>query len=242
MKSSNNKSFSAKVNSFSEALRRFARQHPVIANIFYIILTAIVLIWLLMCFLDSWTRHGDEVEVPVLKGNSIELAEITLENQGFKCEIMDSIYETTLKPGTVVEQNPAGGSWVKEGRTVYLTVVAFSPKMVTVPDFLNVSMRQGRSMFEGLGIKVHLVTVASQFKDLVLGAKVNGVPLKPGQRIPVTSNVTLEVGGGYMDDEEVDPNSVMIDGGVANPDLYDNAVLKDDNEPEDPTVKLLLGD
>lgn len=242
MKSSKNTSFSARIKAFHEALKKFARQHPIIANIIYILLTACVISWLLMCFLDSWTRHGDEAEVPALKGQSVELAEITLENQGFRCEIMDSVYESTLKPGTVVEQNPAGGSWVKEGRTVYLTVVAFSPKMVTVPDFLNVSMRQGRSMFEGLGIKVHLVTVASQFKDLVLGAKVNGVPLKPGQRIPVTSNVTLEVGGGYMEDEDVDPNSVMIDGGNADPDLYDNQVLKDDNEIEDPTVKLLLGD
>lgn len=241
MKSKNN-TVTGKFKSFVDSLKAFARQHPVLANIFYIILTAIIVVWLLLCFLDSWTHHGDEAEVPSLKGQSVELAEITLENEGFKCEIMDSVFESTMRPGTVIEQNPSGGARVKPGRTVYLTIVAFSPKMVTVPDFMNVSMRQARSMFEGLGIKVHLVTVSSQFEGLVLGAKVNGVPLKPGQRIPVTSNVTLEVGGGYMDEGDIDPNSVMIDGGTGDPSHNDSSVFGEETEYEDETVKLLLGD
>ena len=39
---------------------------------------------------------------------------------------------------------------IKKGGNVYLTVVAFSPKLITVPDFYNVSARQARSMYEGL--------------------------------------------------------------------------------------------
>lgn len=226
-----------------ERFRTVNREHPVLMNILYIFITAFVLVWFLLLFLDSWTHHGDEATVPALKGQSMELAAMNLANEGFQCEVMDSVFESTQKPGTVVEQNPSAGARVKPGRTVYLTIVAFSPKMITVPDFMNVSRRQGRSMFEGLGIDVHIVTVASQYKDLVLGAKVNGVPIRPGQRIPVTSNVTLEVGGGD-EIEETDPNLVMMDGGDADPVLDTPAepTLNVDLPDEDPTIQRLLQD
>lgn len=226
--------------SFYKRFVEINRDHPVIMNIVYIFIAAFVLVWLLLTFLDSWTRHGDEAVVPSLKGQTIELASMSLENDGFKWEVMDSVFEATQRPGTIVEQNPHAGSRVKPGRTVYLTIVAFSPKMVTVPDFMNVSLRQGRSMFEGLGLNVHIVTVASEYKDLVLGAKINGVPLRPGQRIPVTSNVTLEVGGGGLIDE-TEHNFVMSDGGEADASKND---VEEDVElfDEDPTVQMLLQD
>ncbi len=183
-------------------LLNFTRQHPVLMNILYIFITAFILIWMLLLFLDSWTHHGDEAIVPSLKGQPVELAEMNLTDNGFQCEVMDSVFESAHKPGTVVEQTPHAGARVKPGRTVYLTIVAFSPKMVTVPDFMNVSRRQGLSMFEGLGLNVNIVTVTSEYKDLVLGAKSGGVPLHPGQRIPVNTKITLEVGGG------IDPDMV----------------------------------
>lgn len=190
---------------FYQRVREFRHRHPVLMNIIYMIITAFILVWLLLLFLDSWTRHGDEATVPSLKGQSMELARMNLVNEGFTCEIMDSVFDVSQKPGTVVEQSPHAGARVKPGRSVYLTIVAFTPKMVSVPDFMNVSRRQGRSMFEGLGIEVNTVTVPSAYKDLVLGAKMNGTPLRPGQRIPVTSKVTLEVGGGTESpDEETD--------------------------------------
>ncbi|MDE7387144.1 MAG: PASTA domain-containing protein [Muribaculaceae bacterium] len=219
-----------------ERFKEFSHDHPVIMNIVYIILTATVLVWLLLLFLDSWTRHGDEATVPPLKGTSIELAVMTLENDGFEWEIMDSVYETVREPGTVVEQTPCAGARVKPGRKVYLTIVAFSPKMVTVPDFMNISMRQGRSMFEGLGIEVSVVTVPSEYKDLVLGAKSGGVPLRPGQRIPVSSKVVLEVGGGLASDDEADMSDYDIE-------TEDRSVgVTNTADDDDETLNLLLQD
>ena len=171
-------------------------------NTVYIFIAACVLVWVLLMFIDSWTLHGEESVVPSVKGQSIELAEKTLSSDGVQCEVMDSVFGSQLAPGTVVEQTPREGSKVKPGRTVYVSIVAYSPKLVTVPDFMNVSMRQGVSMFEGLGLKVNVVTVPSEFKDLVLGAKCNGRALRAGERIPSTSSVTVEVGGGITDEIE----------------------------------------
>lgn len=195
-------------NSKKESLyKRFINlnhDHPVLMNILYIILASIVLIWFLLLFIDSWTRHGDEAIVPMVKGQSIELATRTLAEDGFSCEVMDSVFGSTQTPGTVVEQTPREGSHVKPGRTIYVSIVAYSPKMVTIPDFLNVSMRQGVSMFEGIGLKVTVVTVPSEYKNLVLGAKINGHQIRAGERVPSSSSVILEVGGGLADEDEED--------------------------------------
>ena len=95
---------------------------------------------------------------------------------------------------------------------MYLTIVAFSPELVTVPDFYNVSVRQARSMFEGLGIKeIREVPVISEFSGLVLGAKFNGVSLQPGARIPVSAIVTLEVGSGYEEEYGAEVDTLAID-------------------------------
>ncbi len=180
----------------------FIKQHPVVMNILYIIVTAIILSWLASLFLDFWTDHGDERIVPNVKGLSYSQAESVLKVADLTVEISDSVYDSAAKPGTVIEQSPHKNAKVKPGRIVYLTIVAFSPKTVTIPDISNVSLRQAQSIFEGLGIKkIKVVEVESEYQDLLLSAKYNGLPLSAGARIPVTATITLEVGKGLSMDE-----------------------------------------
>lgn len=181
-------------------LMSFVKKHPVLMNFIYAIFAVWFIVFLMLMFMDVWTSHGVEADVPDVKGQSCELAQMTLHNHGFECEVIDSVYDTTHRPGQVLEQVPRPGARVKPGRLVYLTVVANTPKMVTVPDFLNVSRRQGVSMFEALGVaNVRVSNVPSPYADLVLGARCNGRPLRPGDRIPVSSTVTVEVGSGFVE-------------------------------------------
>lgn len=182
--------------------RNFLRRHPVWMNLIYIILTAVILAWETSLFLDYWTDHGDERIVPNIKGLSYSQARDVLKEADLDVEISDSVYDSSERPGVVVEQSPHRNAKVKPGRTVYLTIVAFSPKTVTVPDISNVSLRQAQSIFEGLGIKrIKIVEVESEYQDLLLSAKYNGLPLSAGARIPVTAVITLEVGKGLSSDE-----------------------------------------
>lgn len=190
-----------------ESPKNFRQRHPVLMNAIYIVLTVSVVLWLLMCFLDFWTFHGEERVVPDLKGQVYNTAVTNADAVDLRPVISDSVFDSYSPPGTVVEQIPIPGAKIKKGGSVYLTIVAFSPKLITVPDFYNVSVRQARSMFEGLGVKeIREVPVPSEYGGLVLGAKYNGMSLQPGARIPVSSVVTLEVGSGYAD---------SIDGGAA---------------------------
>lgn len=180
-----------------EKPKNFVKRHPILMNAIYIGVAAVMLGWMAMLFLDLWTFHGEERVVPDVRNNPLYSASNAVSQAGLHPVVTDSIYDSFAKPGTVVEQTPIAGSKVKKDGAVYLTIVAFTPKMITVPDFYNVSVRQARSLLEGLGIKeVREVQVPSEYAGLVLGARFNGVALRPGARIPVSAVVTLEVGTG----------------------------------------------
>lgn len=171
----------------------------VLINLLIMCGVGIVIIWIATIWLDSWTHHGQFLVVPEVKGLSYAEAEKKLLGSGFTVELTDSIYDTTTKPGTVVEQNPKVGTKVKDGRLIYVTINAFSPKSVTVPTLTDISLRQAQSTLQGLGINDIVVRmVSSDFKGLVLKATRDGVPLTAGTRIPVNSRVVLEVGDGNI--------------------------------------------
>lgn len=205
---------------FITGVVEFPRSHPIIFNILLIILAGIIALWLISIFLRSWTHHGEEVRVPDVKELPLDMAISTLNRNGFSYEVVDSVYESKIRPGSVENQVPTGGSTVKPGRTVYLTIVARTPKTIVVPDFMNVSLRTAQASFEGLGIKnIHIEYIPSEYKDLVLGATSAGRELRRGEQIPLSSSVTLKVGAGLQTDEPDDEEYE---------DYYDGAGYSDD--------------
>lgn len=193
----------------------FRRRHPILMNLMYAIGASALAVWIVLWFLDFWTFHGQERAVPDVKGQSFNIAQNNISQVGLKAVVTDSIYDSYARPGTVVEQSPIPLAKIKKGGTVYLTLVAYTPKMVTIPDFYDVSERQARSMLEGLGItQVMTVNVPSEYEGLVMGAKFNGVSLRPGAKVPVSAVITLEVGGGsgaYADSSEELVDTVAIE-------------------------------
>lgn len=177
----------------------------ILLHIGLMIPVGLAIAWMAMLWLDKWTRHGDTIIVPSVKTFSYVKASQTLEAEGLLAILSDSVYDKRTAPGTVIEQNPKAGTVVKEGREIYLTINAFSPKMVTLPSLTDISVRQARSILEGLEIKkVVEKRVPSDFKDLVLAVRYKGVRLSPGARVPVSATIELEVGEGFPDVVELD--------------------------------------
>lgn len=178
-------------------------RRALLINLGLIALAAGAVVWLALVWLDVWTDHGHYEVVPQVKGLPYDLAVGQLESEGFTAEIADSIFDGKTRPGTVVEQNPKQGTKVKEGRVVYLTITAFETKKVTLPMLTDVSERQARSILAGLGIRnIRTVTVPGEYRDLVMSAKRDGVPLTAGSRVPVTATITLEVAQGIPEETE----------------------------------------
>ena len=197
-----------------QRIKDFYKKHPIISHLLLIIATGLIILWFVLLFLDAWTFHGATAIVPDIKQKNYHEAAATLAANSLSIEISDSIYDRYTAPGTVVESWPKAGAVVKEGRQVYVTITAFSPKQVTIsmPLTGNVSSRQAMSYLRGIGITdIRLESVPSEFADLVVAARYGDTPLSVGSVIPVTSTVTLSIGSGPISDEEIAEDEVSTD-------------------------------
>src|SRR5436190_8628958 len=90
---------------------------------FFNLLIVVVLIGaaclVLYNWLDNYTHHGESITVPDLRGMTREKLVKFIENKHLQYKVVDSLYEVGKTPGTVIEQDPAPDSKVKENRTIY---------------------------------------------------------------------------------------------------------------------------
>ena len=189
----------------------FFKKHPIIKTLVLMIIVFFLLIWLTLYGLKLYTRHGKAVIVPEVKTLVVPDAIRILEREGFRCDIVDSLFIDGATPGSVVEQTPTGGSKVKSGRIIYLSINAFSPRMISCPKVTDMSQRQALSTLESIGLtNVQIRSVPSEYSDLVIGIQYRGETLEPGDKIPAGSAVTLLVGNGEKSNDEY-PDSTSVD-------------------------------
>lgn len=200
------------------SVKDFYNNHPIISTLILMCVVTLLLLWGATIFMNRWTLHGSTAVVPDIRNKSYAEARSLLAANNLNIEINDSIYDRGAAPGMVIETWPKAGAVVKEGRQVYVTITAFSPKHVTIsmPLTGNVSSRQAMSYLRGIGISdIRLESVPSEFPDLVMGARYGDTPITVGSVIPVTSTVTLEVGSGPQEPvdslatEELDVTAAM---------------------------------
>ena len=190
----------------------FFKQRPIIATLLEIMVVAVILCTILIFWLDSYTRHGTATIVPSVRYLTVAEASDILSRKGFRCEVIDSLFNDRVAPGVVVEQTPDAESRVKEGRIIYLTINAFSPKKVTMPSLIDGSARQAQAILRALGFdNVRIEYEPSPYKDLVLDVLCNGRQVESGEKIPMTSRITLIVGMGDMPADSLSSETAAAD-------------------------------
>lgn len=177
-------------------INAFRKEHPLLSGLVVMAVVTLIVLWIILLFLKVWTHHGDDVTVPDVRRMSYAEARARLAGADLEIAISDSVYDTTVPPGTILDAVPKGGSLVKRGREIYVTVTAFSPKNVTISmPITGVSSRQAASYLNALGIhSIRYVQVPSHYPDLVESAHADGRPIGVGSVIPVNASVTLAVG------------------------------------------------
>lgn len=176
----------------------FFKKHPIVANILLICIVGVLLVAIAMWFLNLWTAHGQVQVVPNVRSMSVGEAGSVLANCNLRVEVADSVYDGDVARGAVVEQVPPAGNRVKPGRTVFLTINAYSPRQVTLPELVGSSVRQARASLQSMGFQdIREVRVPSDYKDLVLAIKSMGVALRAGTKLPLDATIVIEVGEGY---------------------------------------------
>lgn len=166
-------------------------------NIIAMILVVFLLVFIVLKGLDIYTQHGESVTVPDVKGMSEREAAMLLRNHGFEYQVSDSGYVKNISPGSILDQNPAGGMKVKNGRVIYLTINSLNVPLRLVPDVAdNSSLRQAQAKLIASGFKLNMEEFVAGERDWVYGVKYNGRELHSGDKVPAGASLTILVGNG----------------------------------------------
>lgn len=169
-----------------------------------------LVLYFILKWLNVYTKHGETISVPDLKGMNIVEAMDLLDDQGFKY-VIDSIYTDQAEPNSVYEQEPEANALVKENRTIYFTVVSGSAPTVKLPDLIDVSLREAQAILESYGIKVgRLIYKPDLAQNAVLGLQYKGKDVGKGFVISKGDVIDLILGDGYGNLKVEIPNLIGL--------------------------------
>ncbi len=141
--------------------------------------------------LNIFTRHNQRKPVPDFIGIHISDVRATAEREGLRLEVIDSIYAPIYGGGAVIEQLPAGGTEVKKGRRIFVTITSHQQKMVPVPFVTGFSLRQAKNMIEMAGLEIKELRYVPNIATGHVLAELAG-----RDTVRRNSNLQLEVGSG----------------------------------------------
>ncbi len=177
-------------------------------NIVAIIIVIALLIVATFWALNIYTKHGEAVVVPDIKGVTVAEALPLLKSKGLRYEVVDSIFAKNKTPGVICEQVPQANTKVKPNRIIFITINSFSTKQIELPDVRDLSLRQAETILQNAGFATSILLVDSEFKDLVLRVKKGEAIVYPGTKLLDGTRLTLEVGNGgdsaYSDSIRID--------------------------------------
>jgi len=183
-----------------EQLKKFFN-HYIIKNVLIFIFAAVFLFWGTLVVLRHYTHHGEALPVPDVTGLTLYEAGKLLLSKKMRWQLTDSVYVTTVKPGTVVSQNPEPGSKVKKKRNIFLIVNALAMEKVKMPDVVGISLRQAKSTLEAQGLLIGQLTYVPDIaKDYVLKQLYRGEEIRRGTEIFKGSEIELILGKGLSDE------------------------------------------
>ncbi len=167
---------------------------------------AMLTIFVLLCIgaylsMSIYTRHGEAIEVPNVKGMNIDKAKAMFEELGLEVVVSDSGYIKRLPAGQILEQSPKSGLLVKSGHIIYLTVNSGVAESAQIPDLIdNSSYREAEAELLALGFKVYDPIRVHGEKDWVYGILSNGRNIYTGDFVAIDSKIQLQVGDGKLNE------------------------------------------
>lgn len=210
----------------------FHKRYPILANMVFIGIFALMLLICLSVGLKRGTRLGSTIEVPNLLGMDVDDARGVLEREDLQIVVRDSIFDVDLPGGTIVDQLPRTSSvrevTVKPGRKIYVTINAYSRRMVDVPFVAKQTLRQALNQIERSGLTISKLVYEPDMTstDYVLRQYVDRREIQPttSRKCPVGTGVTLTVS--YRRDEQMvyTPRLVGLSLQQAKGVLWDNGL------------------
>jgi hypothetical protein len=205
---------------------------------------AVIVVGLLMALLiwiNFYTRHGQSRPVPDFIGHTLEETRHLARKSRIRYQIIDSVYTSEVPRGCVADQNPKPGFRVKKWRNILITINAFNPEMVAMPNLVNLPRRQAVAILEAAGLEVGIPRYVPDISvDVVLKQLYNGRDIREGEPIQKGSVIDLVMGKGLSNQRTPVPDLTGLDLESARDrifgasltlvtSIYDNTVLNADD-------------
>jgi eukaryotic-like serine/threonine-protein kinase len=144
------------------------------------------------------THHGQFVTVPSLKGISLEEVDACLTQRNLHFEVTEEFaYDPEYLPMTVLQQYPTAGTYVKEGRKIYLTLNTQTPPQVKMLNLIDGSVRNAHVCLKSQGLLLGTITYVPDIaQNAVLEQWHQGETIAAGTLITKGAKIDLVVGAG----------------------------------------------
>lgn len=159
-------------------------------------------------WLDDYTNHNVEIQVPDISKMSIGQAMKVLDKMNLEYSVDSAKFIETVKPFAVLDYYPKAGAKVKPGRKIFIKSNPRTWQPVALPDLID---KSSRLAFTQLSMRHFAVGDTIYVKDPAKGAVLKvlykGQEVASGTFLPRGSIVDLVLGKGYDLDVSV-PNLI----------------------------------
>ncbi len=155
------------------SLKQFIFSKLFLKHLGLAIVIVVGLIMMLLLWLNIYTRHGQARPVPDFIGLTIDKTDSLARKKKMKYQIIDSVYTSMVPRGCVAEQNPKPGFRVKKWRNISLTINAFRPEMVQMPNLVGLPLRQAIALIEASSLDMGKKTYKPDFTINVVLMQMN---------------------------------------------------------------------
>ncbi len=187
------------------AKESFFKRYPWALHLLIMLGVSLVVLVLVFMVIRIYARQGDEYELPDMVGHNV--AELMDDNPiALDVVVMDSIFRPGQEGGIILTQDPKGGTMVKKGRKLYITMTAFTPEDAVLPELVGLTVRQAVSELQAAGLQAgKLKFVEDPYKNNVIEQTCKGKTVYAGQQIERGSTIDLLVGLGDGNGRSVVP-------------------------------------
>jgi len=220
------------------SLKNFIRSKLFLKNIGFAFVFVAGMVMMLLIWMNFYTRHGQARPVPDFFGLTMEQTERLAKKNRLRYQVIDSIYTTIVPRGCIAEQNPKPGFKVKKWRNVALTINAFHPEMVAMPNLVDLPLRQARALIESSGLEVGDRKYRPDLSiDIVIDQLYDGKKIHEGDSLQKGSVIDLVLGKGLSNQRTPVPdlsgmrlntakNKILESSLNLGTFVYDNTIIK----------------
>lgn len=190
---------------------KFITKQPFWINLILAILFSLLIGFLLLQSLSWFTKHGEYLKVPAVKGMNTDAAIKILESQGFDVIIQDSVYEENKPKNIVLKQLPEPDATVKVNRTVFLTINRITAPSVDMPKLEGLTLRFAIDILKRNHLSLGDTIYRPDFmKGSILEQQYNGLRVAPGTKLQWGSRITLIIGSGLEEQRILVPDLIGL--------------------------------